>query len=174
MKMENELTVREAGLEDAERLAEIYAYYVQKTAVSFEYQAPSADEFRERIVKIMAKYPYLVCEKQGEVIGYAYAGRYSPREAYNWTVTTSIYIDRNCHRMGAGTLLYRELEDRLRRRGIVNLLAGVAYSEEEDEYLSHDSRLFHLSQGYTQVAQMKEVGKKFERWYDLLWLQKKL
>ena len=108
------------------------------------------------------------------MIGYAYAGRYSPREAYQWTATTSIYIDHECRRQGAGSLLYRELEGRLRDQGIVNLLAGVGYCEEEDEYLSHDSYKYHLKEGYTLVAQMKGVGKKFDRWYDLLWLQKKL
>ena len=79
-----------------------------------------------------------------------------------------------CRRQGAGSLLYRELEGRLRDQGIVNLLAGVGYCEEEDEYLSHDSYKYHLKEGYTLVAQMKGVGKKFDRWYDLLWLQKKL
>ncbi|QUA53256.1 GNAT family N-acetyltransferase [Aristaeella lactis] len=172
--MDNGLIIRDVQEEDAERLAEIYAYYVRNTAVSFEYTAPSVSEFRERICKIKAKYPYLVCERQGKVIGYAYAGRYSPREAYQWTATTSIYIDHECRRQGAGSLLYRELEGRLRDQGIVNLLAGVGYCEKEDEYLSHDSYKYHLKEGYTLVAQMKGVGKKFDRWYDLLWLQKKL
>ena len=172
--MNNELTIREVREEDAERLAEIYAYYVENTAVSFEYTAPTVDEFRERIRKISARYPYLVCEKQGRVIGYVYAGRYNPRDAYQWTVTTSIYIDPQFHRQGAGALLYKKLEEKLREQGVINLLAGVGYSEEEDEYLTHDSLHFHLKEGYTQVARMKEIGKKFDRWYDLLWLQKKI
>ena len=172
--MNNELMIREVREEDAERLAEIYAYYVENTAVSFEYTAPTVDEFRERIRKISARYPYLVCEKQGRVIGYVYAGRYSPRDAYQWTVTTSIYIDPRFHRQGAGALLYEKLEEKLRERGVINLLAGVGYSEEEDEYLTHDSLHFHLKEGYTQVARMIGVGKKFDRWYDLLWLQKKI
>ena len=172
--MDNKLTIREVRVEDAERLAEIYAHYVLNTAVSFEYEVPSVEEFANRIQKISAKYPYLVCLDQGKVIGYAYAGRYSPREAYNWTVTTSIYIDKEHHRKGAGTLLYAALEERLRERGIVNLLAGVAYAEEEDEYLTHDSLHFHKKMGYIQVARMMTIGKKYDRWYDLLWLQKKL
>ena len=172
--MENEMTIRAVREEDAERLAEIYAYYVENTAVSFEYTAPTAEEFRERVRKISAKYPYLVCEKAGKIIGYVYAGRYSPRDAYNWTVTTSIYVDHECRRNGAGALLYRELEERLRERGIVTLLAGIGYCEEEDEYLTHDSVRFHEKEGYEQVARMKGVGKKFDRWYDLLWMEKKI
>ena len=170
----NTFTIRDAKVEDAERLVEIYSYYITDTAVSFEYEVPSVEEFAERIRRISAKYPYLVCEKDGYVIGYVYAGRYSPREAYNWTVTTSIYIDRKYHRQGVGALLYSELEKRLKERGIVNLLAGVAYIEQEDEYLTHDSIHFHLREGYTQVARMMSVGKKFDRWYDLVWLQKKI
>ena len=172
--MSNELKIRNARIEDAERLVEIYAYYVRNTAVSFEYKVPSVSEFSERIRKTMEQYPYLVCEKQGRVIGYAYAGAYSIREAYAWTATSSIYIDHTFRRQGAGARLYEVLEDRLRKQGIVNLLAGVAYSEKEDVFLSHDSCQFHLKQGYIQVARMRGIGKKFDRWYDLLWMQKRL
>ena len=70
--------------------------------------------------------------------------------------------------------MYKALEDKLREQGIVNVLAGAAYCEPEDEYLTHDSKEFHIHQGYSLVAHMKEVGRKFDRWYDLLWLQKKL
>ena len=170
----NDLIIREACLDDAERLAEIYSHYVINTAVSFEYEAPTAEEFRERIRRIKAKYPYLVCLKDGKIIGYAYAGTYSKREAYAWTVTTSIYVDRDHRRMRAGSALYAALEEALKKQGIVNLLAGVAYADKEDEYLTFDSCRFHLKEGYTEVAHMKSVGKKFDRWYDLLWYQKKI
>ena len=172
--MENGMTVRDARPEDAAKLLAVYAPYVLDTAVSFEYKVPSVSEFADRIRKTQERYPYLVCEKQGAVIGYAYAGTYSTREAYAWTATVSIYIDRDSRRQGAGSLLYEALEDRLRRQGIVNLLAGVAWCETEDEHLCHDSFLFHLKQGYVQAARFRGVGKKFGRWYDLLWLQKKL
>ena len=170
----SELKIRDAQLEDAARLVEIYSHYVLNTAVSFEYAVPSLDEFKERIRKIKTKYPYLVCEKDGKIIGYVYAGAYSPRAAYNWTAETSIYIDKDCRRNGAGALLYKELEKRLKEKGIINLLAGVAFCENEDEYLTHDSQKFHLKMGYSEVAHMKGVGKKFERWYDIKWFQKKI
>ena len=169
-----ELTIRDAQIEDAQRLLEIYSYYVLNTAVSFEYDVPSLDEFKERIKNIKNKYPYLVCEKAGKIIGYVYAGAYSERAAYDWTVATSIYVDKDCRRNGAGALLYKELEKRLKQMGIVNLLAGVAFCKNEDEYLTHDSPKFHLKQGYSEVAHMKGVGKKFDRWYDLKWYQKKI
>ena len=170
----SELKIRDAQLEDAVRLVEIYSHYVLDTAVSFECTAPSVEEFAERIKNIKTKFPYLVCEKDGKIIGYVYASSYSSRAAYDWTVSTSIYVDKDCRRNGAGALLYKELEKRLKEKGIVNLLAGVAFCEKEDEYLTHDSQKFHLKMGYSEVAHMKGVGKKFERWYDIKWFQKKI
>ena len=89
-------------------------------------------------------------------------------------MANSIYLDKDYRRQGVGSLLYRELEKRLKEQGIINLLAGVAFSEEEDEYLTHDSFNYHKHMGYEKVAHMKDIGKKFDRWYDLLWLQKKI
>ena len=166
--------IREVKIEDAERLAEIYSYYVLNTAVSFEYEAPTAEEFKERIEKITSKYPYLVCVKDDKVVGYVYASAYSVRDAYSWTVANSIYVDKDYRRQGIGTLLYKELEKRLKDMGIINMLAGAAFADPEDEYLSHASFEFHKDQGYTKVAQFDKIGKKFDRWYDLMWMQKKL
>ena len=170
----SELKIRDAQLEDAARLVEIYSHYVLDTAVSFECTAPSVEEFADRIKNIKTKFPYLVCEKDGKIIGYVYASSYSSRAAYDWTVSTSIYVDKDCRRNGAGALLYKELEKRLKEKGIINLLAGVAFCENKDEYLTHDSQKFHLKMGYSEVAHMKGVGKKFERWYDIKWFQKKI
>lgn len=166
--------IREVEIEDAARLAEIYSYYVQNTAVSFEYEAPTAQEFQERIKKIKGNYPYLVCVKGDKIVGYVYASAYSVRDAYSWTVANSIYVDKDYRRQGIGTMLYKELEKRLKEKGIINMLAGAAFSDTEDEYLSHDSFKFHTSMGYKKVAQFDTIGKKFDRWYDLLWMQKKL
>ena len=170
----SELKIRDVKIEDAARLVEIYSFYVLNTAVSFEYTVPTVDEFENRIRNITQKYPYLVCERDGKIIGYVYASSYSSREAYSWTIDTSIYVDKDYRRSGVGSMLYKELEIRLKKMGIVNLLAGIAFTENEDEYLTHASPEFHLSQGYTEVAHMKSVGKKFDRWYDLKWFQKKI
>lgn len=172
--MGDDLIIRDVRLEDAVRLVEIYSYYVTDTAVSFEYKVPTVEEFKERIKKTTEKYPYLVCVKNERIAGYVYAGAYSSREAYDWTVTTSIYVDKDYRRQGIGSSLYSALEKRLRAQGIVNALAGVAYCEKEDEYLTHDSYKFHKIAGYEKAADLKAVGKKFNRWYDLLWMQKRL
>ena len=172
--MNTQLKIREATLDDAARLVEIYAPYITETSVSFEYDVPTVDEFRERIKNIKEKYPYLVCEKDGVVVGYVYASAYSKREAYDWTAATSIYVDKNYRRMGVGSLLYKHLEEHLKKMGIENLLAGVAYCEREDPYLTKDSYKFHLREGYEMAGHLKDVGKKFDRYYDLLWMQKKI
>ncbi len=170
----SDFVIRDANRKDAERLLEIYSYYVLNTAVSCEYEVPPLAEFRDRISNTLEKYPYLVCTKDDRIGGYTYAGAYSSRAAYDWTAATSIYVDKDFRRQGIGSLLYKELERKLKELGIVNVLAGTAYIENEDEYLTQDSYRFHLSEGYTKVAHMKGIGKKFGRWYDLLWLQKRL
>jgi len=167
-----EQKIRDVNEKDAERLVEIYSYYVKNTAVSFEYDAPTVEEFADRIKKISSKYPYLVCEVDGKVVGYVYAGRYRERKAFDWTVETSIYIDKDCRKQGIGRVLYKELETRLKAQGIVSLLASIAYVEPEDEYLTNDSVIFHNKLGYEKVAHMKKVGYKFGRWYDLVWAEK--
>ena len=172
--MERELFIRDANIADAERLVEIYSYYVLNTAVSFEYEVPSVAEFKNRIKTTKERYPYVVCILNERIVGYAYAGAYSSRQAYNWTATTSVYVDKDYRRQGIGSLLYNELEKRLTEKDMVNLLAGIAFCEKEDEYLTHDSFTFHTQSGYSKVAHMKTIGKKFDRWYDLLWMQKKL
>lgn len=172
--MDRKIEVRRVTPDDAERLVEIYSYYVENTAVSFEYQTPSVEEFRKRIETTIEKYPYLVCEVDGVIEGYVYAEAYSSREAYNQTVTSSIYVDKDYRRMGIGSILYDRLEKELIKQGVVNILAGIAYTAEEDMYLTHDSYKFHLKEGYFKVAHMPEIGIKFDRWYDLLWMQKVL
>ena len=166
------LIIREVRPEDAERLVEIYSYYVLNTAVSFEYAVPSTEEFIRRIEKITSKYPYLVCLEDDKIVGYVYAGEYSSRSAYSWTAAMSIYVDKDYRRQGIGSAMYEAIEPKLKEMGIVNLLAGTAYCETEDEYLTHDSCRFHLCQGYSEAAHFKKIGKKFGRWYDLKWYQK--
>ena len=82
------ILIREATIDDAEKLREIYSYYVLNTAISFEYEVPSVDEFKNRIQTIMDKYPYLVCVKDNTIVGYAYASAYSTRNAYSWTAAS--------------------------------------------------------------------------------------
>ncbi|MCC8106067.1 MAG: N-acetyltransferase family protein [Clostridiales bacterium] len=167
-----DVRIRDAQLSDAERILEIYAYYVEKTAISFEYDVPSLTDFQNRMKAIMEKYPYLVIEKNGIVQGYAYARAFVGRAAYSWSSELSIYVDHTLLKCGYGKKLYGELENRLRKEGILNLYACIGYTQKEDEYLNNNSAQFHAHMGFTQVGYFQKCGFKFGRWYDMIWMEK--
>ena len=170
----DKVVIRDVTAADAERLLEIYTPYVTDTAVSFEYDPPTVDEFRGRIAATKEKYPYIAAELDGKLIGYCYVGGFHTRAAYVHSVETSIYIDRAFRRMGVGRALYDEMERRLRAMGVTNLYAGAAYIEQEDEYLTHDSVKFHEKCGFVRCARFHGCGVKFGRRYDLIYLEKLL
>ena len=99
---EENVVIRVAAVEDAEKLLQIYAPYVINTAITFEYEVPTVQEFRKRICHVLKRYPYLVAEKNGELLGFAYASAFHERAAYDWAVETSIYICMNRRKMGIG------------------------------------------------------------------------
>ena len=175
------ILVREATPEDAPRLLEIYGYYVEKTAITFEYDVPSVEEFRARILHIKEKYPYLVIEEDGVIRGYAYAGVFKGRAAYDRSCEMTIYLDRAAAGRGPGSgrglgrKLYEALEEELKARGILNLYACIgvpAANKEADEYLNHNSEQFHAHMGYTTVGTFHLCGYKFGRWYNMIWMEK--
>ncbi|MBR2520993.1 MAG: N-acetyltransferase [Oscillospiraceae bacterium] len=164
--------VREARLTDAERLLEIYGYYVENTAVSFEYTTPSLEEFLDRMKGTMEWFPYVVVEEDGIVAGYAYAGPFAKRAAYSWCCELSIYIDKGSRGRGLGRALYAALEDKLRKMGYVNMYACIAWPETEDEYLTTDSADFHRHLGFSEAGRFRKCGYKFGRWYTMIWMEK--
>ena len=166
------LNIRPATPNDAAALLAIYAPYVVDTAITFEYEVPTEEEFRQRIVHISEKYPYLVAEEEGRMVGYAYASTFKERAAYQWAVETSIYVDRQEKRKGIGRKLHDALEEALKTQGILNMNACISYTESEDEHLTLDSVHFHERLGYQRVAHFHLCGKKFGRWYDMIWMEK--
>lgn len=166
------ITVGNAELKDAERLLEIYDYYVKSTAITFEYTTPTIEEFRGRMEKTMQKYPYLVAVKDGVIAGYAYAGAFVGRAAYDWSCETSIYIDKNARKCGIGKTLYAALEKELKKMGVLNMYACIGYPDNEDEYLTKNSAEFHSHIGFTQVGEFHKCGYKFGRWYNMIWMEK--
>lgn len=168
----SEIKISIASPEDAGELLEIYGPYVQETAVSFEYTVPSLDEFRQRISHTLEKDPYLKAEKDGEVIGYTYAGPLHPRAAYAWSVETSIYVKKDKKHLGTGKLLYEMLERILKEQNILSVNACIAWPEKEDEYLTGDSVRFHEHMGYHKVAEFHKCACKFGRWYNMVWMEK--
>ena len=166
------MLIRKAVIEDAKSINAIYDEYVKHTAITFEYETPSTKEMERRIATISSRYPFLVAEDKGQIIGYAYASALSPRAAYQWSVETSIYVDDKKKRQGIGRKLYAALEEALKAQGIINLYACIAYGE--DEHLNKDSIVFHESLGYVTVGHFHQCGYKFDRWYDVVWMEKKL
>lgn len=166
------ITVENAELKDAERLLEIYDYYVKNTAITFEYTTPTIEEFRGRMEKTMQKYPYLVAVKDEKIAGYAYAGAFVGRAAYDWSCETSIYLDKNARRCGIGKMLYAALEKELKKMGILNMYACIGYPDNEDEYLTKNSAEFHSHIGFVQVGEFHKCGYKFGRWYNMIWMEK--
>ncbi len=168
----DKVTVRDASIEDAERILEIYAYYVTNTAISFEYEVPALKEFQNRIENTLRHYPYLVVEKNGIIQGYAYAGPFVGRAAYDWSCELTVYLDHASRKYGLGRKIYEALEERLRDMGILNLYACIRYPEQEDEYLNKNSADFHAHLGFTKVGEFHKCGCKFGRWYNMIWMEK--
>ncbi len=168
----NALTIRFATPSDAEALVAIYAPYILKTAITYEYEVPSPAEFAGRIETYSAKYPYLVAELDGIPVGYAYACPLGSRPAFDWAVETAIYIREDCKGKGVGKALYEKLESILRAMGIRTMTAAVASVSHDDPYLTNASIAFHLRMGFTLVGTFHNAGCKFGRWYDLTWMEK--
>lgn len=161
------IKIQSAQIEDAADLVAIYAPYVANTAITFETEIPTVADFASRIKKTLEKFPYLVAEEEGKVVGYAYASTYYARAAYDWTVELSVYIKQEVRGKGIGTLLYNALERELTARGFKNFLACIALPNPA-------SLALHEKRGYKQAAHFKKVGYKFGTWHDIVWLQKSL
>lgn len=164
--------IRIASLADAEELREIYAPYVEKTAISFEYHVPSLEEFQTRMRNTLQKYPYLVAEQGEEILGYTYLGAFVGRAAYDWAAETTIYLKENKRRMGVGKRLYRALEEIAKAQQILNLNACIGYPEKEDQHLTKNSVQFHAHVGYRLVGEFQKCGYKFGTWYNMVWMEK--
>lgn len=171
--MHEDIAIRNATIEDAHLLAAIYAPYVLDTAITFEYEPPTVGEFAARMRETLKFYPYLVAELEGEVVGYAYAGAFKGRPAYDWAVETSIYVARGYAGKGIGCALHDGLESCLRSQGVLNMYACVAVPDgEEDETLTRNSQRFHSHLGYRLVGEFYRCGHKGGRWYNMVWMEK--
>ena len=161
------MKIEKVSTADAEELLAIYAPYVEETAISFEYEVPSVDEFRNRIEQISAKYPYIKAVVDGKIAGYAYAVSFKDRRAYDWSVELSVYVKDGVHRQGVGRLLYTELEKILYAQNVYNLCACIAYPYP-------DSEKFHERMGFQTVAHFHHSGFKSGHWVDMIWMEKAL
>jgi L-amino acid N-acyltransferase YncA len=161
------MKVRDANEDDADACAAIYAPYVTDTAITFEYEPPSAAEMARRIAAAQRAHAWLVLEDDGRVVGYAYGGPYKERAAYRWSSEVSVYLETGRRRGGSGRLLYEALFQRLAERGLRTLVAGMTLPNDASEGL-------HRAMGFEPIGTFRRVGWKHGQWRDVAWAQRSL
>lgn len=154
--------IRDARQSDAAAVAAIFRPVAEGTAISFASAAPSAEDFRAKIADTLPKLPWLVDERQGKVLGYAYASPHRALGAYRWCVELSVYVAGEARGRGVGRGLYVELIALLRRQGYQNAYAGITLPNDASVAL-------HESLGFRRFAVYPSIGWKLGRWHDVGW-----
>jgi phosphinothricin acetyltransferase len=167
MPSDDSIRIRTATEADALPLLAIYRPYVETSAVSFETLVPIVEEFSARIRKAVAGWQWLVAEKNRQCVGYAYGSMHRERAAYRWSVEVSAYVHPSHHRQGIGRMLYTRLCADLARQGYCNAYAGITLPNEASVAL-------HRSVGFELVGTFGAVGRKFGKWHDVAWFQRRL
>jgi len=152
--------VRSATKSDASAICAIYNHYVLNTPVTFEEEVVTKEDMAARIAKVQSGYPWLVAEREGIVVGYAYASRWKSRCAYRYSVETTVYVDNNVCKSGIGSELYVQLIADLKKISMHSLIGGIALPNTASVAL-------HEKFGFRKVAQFEQVGWKFDRWIDV-------
>jgi phosphinothricin acetyltransferase len=153
--------IRDAAGDDAESVCRIYNHYIRETIVTFEEQPVSPATMAERIENVAAAaLPWLVAEREGVILGYAYASKWHTRAAYRHSTETTVYLASDAIAQGVGTKLYQVLLERLRSRGLHVAIGGIALPNAA-------SIALHEKLGFRKVAHFSEVGFKFGKWIDV-------
>ncbi|MCF0114300.1 MAG: N-acetyltransferase family protein [Erysipelotrichaceae bacterium] len=142
---------------DVEQVLAIYNYYIKETTITFETEELIFDRFIDRVHAIIDRYPFLVYEENGKILGYAYLAEFNPRSAYQWSADLSIYVDKEVHHQGIGRQLYEAIEKIAIQQGFVNIVSLVT---EENK----NSVRFHERMGFKFIGTFEKVGYKFDRW----------
>lgn len=159
--------IRRSTPADGAALAAIYDPIVATTTISFEETPPGGAEMTRRIAAAGERFPWLVCERSGEIAGYVYASAHRSRAAYRWSVDVSAYVAAGARRLGVARRLYDELFRILAAQGYCAACAGVTLPNEP-------SRRLHESVGFTAVGVYHAVGYKFGAWHDVMWFERRL
>ncbi|HEX6191262.1 MAG TPA: GNAT family N-acetyltransferase [Chitinophagaceae bacterium] len=159
--------IRVAAPSDSKGILEIYAPYIRDTSLTFETEVPGEKDFAERINSYLQNWPWLVCELDGKIAGYAYASRYRERTAYQWSVECSVYIHDEHLRSGVASELYTTLFAFLQYQGYNNVYAVINLPNDR-------SVAFHEKIGFTYFATYENVGYKLGKWKNVGWWQLKL
>ena len=165
--MEQHFVIRRAAVGDAAALLDIYAPYIRDTVITFEYDVPTAEEFAARIGETAALHPYLVCERDGRPVGYAYAHRIRERAAYDWAAELSIYLAPEAQGQGVGTALYRCLIGLLEQQRLRILYGCVTLPNGKSQKL-------HEKLGFSLVGVWHGSGWKRNGWHDVGWFEKRI
>ncbi|MEX0611414.1 MAG: arsinothricin resistance N-acetyltransferase ArsN1 family B [Pirellulales bacterium] len=155
---------RLAQPDDAAGILAIYAPFCESSPVSFEIFAPTEQQMRERIERILPHYPWLIGEIDGDVAGYVYASQHRERAAYRWAVDVAVYIAEHHRRRSLGRALYSSLFAILRRQGYFKAIAGITLPNPASVRL-------HEAVGFRPVAVYPGIGYKFGQWLDVGWWQ---
>ncbi len=156
--------IKIASKDDAAGMLEIYTPFILNSGITQETEVPELEEFQKRIVSTLRERPWLVCEIDGEIAGYAYAGKHRDRKGYQWCVESSVYISPNYYNHGIANALYRALFDILRLLGYVNAYAVIT--------LPNDRSIgFHERFGFDYFTTYKKIGYKLGQWHDVGWWQ---
>ena len=158
------VTVRVATVLDAAVVAAIYAPAVVDTIISFELEPPTTDAMAKRIASTLPTHPWLVAERDGAVVGYAYGSRHRQRAAYRWSVDVAVYLREDARRQGIGRALYERLVEILKTQGFHMAYGGIALANPASVGL-------HEAVGFEFLCVYKEVGYKMGRWVDVGWWQ---
>ena len=159
--------IRIATSADSKSILDIYAPYIRDTSLTFETEVPTYDDFAVRIQTYLDNWPWLVCELDGKIAGYAYASRYRERTAYQWSVECSVYIHDDYLRSGIASELYTALFAFLKYQGYNNVYAVINLPNDR-------SVAFHEKLGFTYFATYENVGYKLGKWKNVGWWQKKI
>jgi len=152
--------IRNATTADAERICAIYNHYIKNTVISFEEEPVDEREMAHRIAEYTKAYPWLVFEKDGEILGYCYATKWRVRPAYRHSAETSVYVHKDHAGEGIGSALYAELIARAPGCGLHALVAGITLPNERSQAL-------HEKMGFKKVAHFADIGNKFGKWLDV-------
>ena len=159
--------VRDATLEDAQGILDIYEPNVLNTPITFDYEVPSVEFFRQKISELSNSHAFLVTEEANDILGFAYASTFREKAAYKQSAETTIYIRSDAQRSCLASKLYRALLDRLSELGFHIAVAGITVPNDA-------SIVLHKKLGFERIGRMKEIGRKFDQWHDVEFWQLKL
>jgi L-amino acid N-acyltransferase YncA len=156
-------SIRPATLTDAAQILNIYQPYITSSSITFEEKIPSLEEFSLRIQNGMKLHPWLVAEKDNQIIGYAYASKFRERESYRWSCELSLYIIEEFQNKGVAQQLYGSIIDIVKQQGYAIAIAVITLPNEK-------SVRFHEKIGFKQLFIFPKIGYKLNRWHDVLWM----